>query len=187
MNVTPFDIDDLLKRGRIESELELEKSLQADRQLRLLVKENPSLKKKRLNLRELISSYEAENWSLSSKISKSQIEESDEAELLAEAERSFNQKRKQLIKSKLKKLNLTQQEFGQILGHSSKSYISELMNGVSPFSLKDLIVISKLLKIDLNELVFTEISFVERRKIERIIKKLDNSKLKLDTKEFVFS
>ena len=187
MNITPFDIDELLKRGKIESELELEKSHQADRQLRLLSKENPSLNKKRMNLRDLISSYEAEHWSLSSKITKKQIEESDEAELLAEAERKFNQKRKQLIKSKLTKLNLSQQDFGQILGHGSKSYMSELMNGVSPFSLKDIIVISRLLNIDLNELVFTEISFMERKKIERIIKKFDNSKLKLDTKEFVFN
>lgn len=187
MDTTSFNIDELLKKGKIESEIELEQSLNADRQLRLLMKENPSLKKKRTGLRDLISSYEAEKWSMNSKISKVQIEESDEAELLVEGERIFNQKRKQLIKSKLAKLNLTQQEFGQILGHDSKTYMSELMNGVSPFSLKDLIVISRLLRIDLNELVYTAIPMNERRKIESKISKLDNPKLKLDTKDFVLN
>lgn len=186
MKTTSNGIDDLLKKGTIESELELEQALHADRQLRLLIKDNPILKKKRMELREIISSYEAENWSLNSRISKKQMEESDEAEILLEAERKFNQKRKKLIKLKLTKLNLTQQEFGQVLGHNSKSYMSELMNGISPFSLKDLIVISRLLKIDLNELVFTAISYEERRKIENTIKKLDKPKLKLDTKEFEF-
>ena len=109
-----------------------------------------------------------------------------ESELELEQQEKFIRKRKNLIKSKISKLNLTQQEFGKILGHKNKSYISELMNGVSPFSLKDLIVISRLLKKDLNDLVFTAIPFTERRKIEKTIKELDKPKLKLNTKEFAF-
>lgn len=103
---------------------------------------------------------------------------------MVEEEGQFYQKRKELIKSKLSKLNLNQQEFGRILGHTSKSYMSELMNGVSPFSLKDLILISRLLKIDLEDLVFTIIPPEERKKIERSIRKLDKLKLKLNPGEF---
>jgi len=186
MKSTIFDIDKLLSKGYIESEYELEQSLHADRQLRLLIEENPSLKKKRSKLRELIIEYESKHWSLDSEISDKQIEESDQAEIIVEKERQFNQRRKRLIKSKLKRLNLNQQEFGEILGHNSKSYMSELMNGVSPFTLKDLIVISKLLKINLSKLVFTNIPFSDRKKIEKAIKKLRKPELKLDINEFEF-
>ena len=184
MKTSAFDLDVVIKRGKIESELELEQALFADRQLRLLAKVDPSLKKKRTKLREIIGDYESKNWTLDSKVTKRQIEESNEAENIVEEEGEFYQKRKELIKSKLSKLNLNQQEFGMILGHTSKSYMSELMNGVSPFSLKDLILISRLLKIDLEDLVFTTIPLEERKKIERSIRKLDKPKLKLNPNEF---
>ena len=181
-----FDLDNLIERGKIATELELEQASNADRKLRLLVEENPGLRKKRKELRELIYAYESKHWSKTSKISKRQIEESDEAELLVGQQEEFIRMRKELIKSKLSKLNLNQQEFGKIIGHKNKSYISELMNGVSPFSLKDLIVISSLLKVDLNDLVFTTIPYSERTKIEKAIKELDKPKLKFDNKEFAF-
>ena len=184
MKTSAFDLDLVIKRGKIESELELEQALFVDRQLRLLAKVDPSLKKKRTKLREIIGDYESKKWTLDSKVTKRQIEESNEAENIVEEEGEFYQKRKELIKSKLSKLNLNQQEFGIILGHTSKSYMSELMNGVSPFSLKDLILISRLLKIDLEDLVFTTISLEERKKIERSIRKLDKPKLKLNPNEF---
>lgn len=184
MKTSGFDLDIVIKRGKIESELELEQALFADRQLRLLAKVDPSLKKKRTKLREIIGDYESKNWTLDSKVTKRQIDESNEAEKMVEEEGEFYQKRKELIKSKLSKLNLNQQEFGIILGHTSKSYMSELMNGVSPFSLKDLILISRLLKIDLEDLVFTTIPPEERKKIERSIRKLDKPKLKLNPSEF---
>lgn len=187
MKGSSFDIDLLIKRASIESEYELEQALLADKKLRLLIKKNPSLKKKRIRLREIISAYESKNWSLESSITKKQIQASDEAEILVENEERFYQERKIMIKSKLKKLSLNQQEFGQILGHNSKSYISELMNGVSPFSLKDLIIINKLLKIDLKYLVFTSIPLEDRKKIAKTIKELDKPFLKFDTKEFVLS
>lgn len=53
------------------------------------------------------------------------------------------------------------------------------MNGVSPFSLKDLIVINQLLKIDLTDLIPTFLPQSERAKIRMTIKKLNNPKLKL--------
>ncbi len=186
-NMKDFDIDKLLKKGEIVSELELEQASQADRKLRLLTQENPNLKLKRVKLRELIYAYEKQHWSVQSKITERQIEESDEAEILADKFETFISKRKKLIKSKLIKLNLNQQEFGRILGHKNKSYISELMNGVSPFSLKDLIVINNLLKINLNSLVFRSIPYQERKQIEKTIIELNKPKLKLELKEFSFA
>lgn len=174
-----FDITQLIKAGKIQNELDFERALIADRKLRVLSKENPKFKSIRKKLRDLIEQYENQNWSTESKLSDKKLSESDAAELIAEKERLFIERRKELIRKKLKKLNLTQQDFGKILGHGNKSYISELMNGVSPFSLKDLVVINRILKIDLTDLVPTFLPESERVKIRTTIKKLDNPKLKL--------
>lgn len=186
MKQASFDIDKIIETGKIGSELALEHALAAYHKLRLLSKENPSLKQKQKILGELIHTYESNNWALASKTSKQQIVESDEAEQLVEAENNFIEKRKLLIKRKLNKYNLNQQEFGKILGHNSKSYMSELMNGIKPFSLKDLIVISKLLKINLNNLVYRNVSIKERKSIEATIKQLNKPNLKLDMEAFAF-
>ena len=84
-------------------------------------------------------------------------------------------------------MNLSQQDFGAILGHKNKSYISELMNGINPFSLKDLIVINRLLKIDLNDLVPTFLPPTEQLKIKNSIEKLENPKLKLSKDDFALA
>ena len=65
--------------------------------------------------------------------------------------------------------------------------MSELMNGVSPFSLKDLVVISQLLKIELTDLVPTFLPQKERIKIKTSIKKLDNPKLSLSEDDFALA
>lgn len=176
---TQFDIFQLIEAGKITNELDFERALIVDRKLRVLSKENPEFKALRKKLRDLIEQYENENWSAKSKISDKKIRESDVEELIAEKERMFIQRRKELIRKKLKSLNLTQQDFGKILGHRNKSYISELINGVSPFSLKDLIVIHRLLKIDLADLIPTFLPQADSLKIRTTIKDLDNPKLKL--------
>ena len=73
--------------------------------------------------------------------------------------------------------NITQQELGLVLGHKSKSYMSELMNGLSPFSLRDLIVIHHVLKIDLTDLVPPFLSHEEWVRVKSSIQKLENPKL----------
>lgn len=176
---TQFDILQFIEAGKIDNELDFERALIADRKLRVLSKENPKFKAVRKKLRDLIEQYEDQNWSANAKISDKKLKESDAAELIAEKERLFIQRRNELIRKKLKNLNLTQQDFGKILGHNSKSYISELMNGISPFSLKDMIVINQLLKIDLTDLVPTFLPQSDKVKIRTTIKKLDNPKLKL--------
>lgn len=182
---TQFDISELIEKGEIQNELDLERALIADRKLRVLSKENSEFITLRKKLRDLIETYENQNWSSDSKISDKKLRESDFAGSIAEKERMFIQHRKELIRKKLKNLNLTQQDFGKILGHRNKSYISELMNGISPFSLKDLIVIHRILKIDLTDLVPTFLPQSERVKIKTAIKKLDNPKLKLNEDDLV--
>lgn len=176
---TQFDISELIKNGEILNELDFERAMIADRKLRVLAKENPKFKSVRKKLRDLIELYENKNWSTDSNISDKKLRESYAAELIAEKERLFIQRRKEIIRKKLKNLNLTQQDFGKVLGHQSKSYMSELINGVSPFSLKDLIVINRILKIDLTDLVPTFLPHSDRVKIRITIKKLDNPKLNL--------
>lgn len=180
---TQLDISKIIETGKIKNELDFERALIADRKLRVLSKENPEFKSTRMKLRDLIEQYENENWSAESIISERKMRESDEAELIAEKERLFTQRRKKLIREKLKSLNLTQQDFGKILGHQSKTYVSELVNGVSPFTLKDLIVINRILKIDLADLLPTFLPQSDRIKIKKTIEKLDNPKLNLSNKD----
>jgi len=181
---TQFDIEKIIELGKILNELDFERALIADRKLRVLAKENSKLKSVRKKLRDLIQDYESNNWSGKSKIGEKRLRESDSAEIIAEKERLFIERRKELIKSKLKRLNLNQKELGVLLGHKSKSYISELMNGVSPFSLKDLVIINRLLKIDLTDLVPIFLPHTEHIKIKSFIEKLDNPKLQLSKDDF---
>lgn len=181
---TQFDIDNIIELRAIQNELDFERALILERKLRLLAKEDSKYSIPRKKLRDLIAKYEAENWSSDSAISEDQIHESDLAELIAEKERVFIEKRKDLIKSKLKRFELNQQEFGLILGHQNKSYISELINGVRSFSLKDLIIINRILKIDLVDLIPTFLSQSERLKLQNSVTKLGKPKLKLSKDDF---
>lgn len=173
----------LLETGEILNELDFERALIADRKLRVLSTGNPKFKSDRKRLRDLIEQYENKNWSSEASISDKKLRNSDLTELIAKKERLFIQRRKELIRKKLKGLNLTQQDFGKILGHQSKSYISELINGLSPFSLKDLIVINRLIKIDLSDLIPTFLPQSDQVKIITTIKKLDNPKLKFSEED----
>lgn len=179
-----LSIDQIIAIGEIKTELELERISLAERKLRVLAKKDSDLKSKRNKLRTLISNYESKHWRNTSSISDSKIKESDKAEQVVNSEMDFIDKRKKLIKSKLKRLGINQQEFGKILGHDSKSYTSELMNGIAAFTLKDLIIISKLLRINLDKLIPTQIDEKEKMKIEQKIKSLGNSKIRLNKEKF---
>jgi len=168
----------ILQKGSISSELELEKALIIERKLRLLAKENPELAESRSQLRAIIKEYEQSNWGADSVISNKKVQESDIAELIAEQERAFLANRKKIIKAKLTQQGINQQDLGIILGHS-KSYISELMNGINPFTLKDLIIIHKLFNIKLEDLIPTTIPQKETEKIKSSILKINKPKLKL--------
>ncbi|MCL9810086.1 helix-turn-helix domain-containing protein [Flavobacterium luminosum] len=176
----------IIQKGSISDELEFEKALILERKLRLLSVDNPEYKEARLKLRQIIKEYEKSNWSSESEITDEKIKESDNAEFIAEQERIFILKRKQIIKEKLTDLGLNQQDLGSILGHN-KTYISELMNGINPFTLKDLIIIHRLFKIKLENLIPTTIPQKERGRIKMSILKINKPKLKLDKRDIEFA
>lgn len=176
----------IISKGFISDELELEKALIIDRKLRLLSKDNAELKEVRTQLRQIIKEYEKVNWSPDSEISDEKIKESDTAEYLAEQERLFVLKRKEIIKERLSSFNLNQQDLGSLLGHN-KTYMSELMNGINPFTLKDLIIIHRLFKIKLEHLIPTTIPQKERGRIKLSIQKINKPKLKFDKKDLEFA
>lgn len=180
------DLKGILKVGKLTNELDLERALILDRKLRLLVKNDSELFESRRRLRSIIKQYEKANWSKESVIDELKIKESDIAEFIAEQERIFHDKRRNTIKEKLDKFKITQQELGKILGHG-KTYMSELMNGVSPFGMRDLIILHKLFGIKLENLIPTIISQKDRVKIIASLTELNNPELKLKKEDLVFA
>lgn len=184
---TGFDIEKLVKNGSITNELDYERAMITDRKLRLLSKENTHFKNLRRKLRDLIEQYENSVWNDVDNISEEKILESDKSERIAEFERLFIENRKQKIRKKLKEFDLTQENLAVILGHKSKTHMSELINGIKPFQLKDLIIIHRILKIDMHILVPTFLSKDDQAKVKKAVKSLDKPKLKLTSDDFSLS
>jgi plasmid maintenance system antidote protein VapI len=171
-----LNIKEIVNINTLDNEYDLQKATLLERKLRLLVKENPELKPIRAKLRELIKSYEDRVWSDFNNIPDSKIYESDKAEEIISFEQRFINKRKEAIRKKLKEFDMTQQDLGVILEHP-KSYMSELMNGVSQFTMKDIVIIHRVLGINLNTLIPTYLQSDTRAKIRAAIKKLNKPKL----------
>lgn len=180
---THFDIEKIVENGSISNELDYERALVADRKLRLLSKENKNFKSLRLKLRAIIEDYENAEWNNIDEITDDKLLESEKSERIAEAERLFIEKRKQEIKKKLKDLDLNQEDLAKLLGHRSKTHMSELINGITPFKLKDLIIINRLLKIDIDKLVPIFLSKEDQLKVIDAVKLLDNPKIKLTSND----
>lgn len=174
----------ILKKGSLDTELEFQRATIIDRQLRLLVKKNPSLTEERKRLRSILKAYEDKYW-IEEEINDEKVLESEFAEHIAELENSFNLNRKQVIRSVLKEKGLTQKELGRLLGHTSETHMSELMNGVNPFTLSDLIVIHKLLNIGLDQLIPTTLSIQIINRLLTVISELKNPKLQYQMENLV--
>ena len=182
---THFDIEQLIEKGIITNELDYDRALIADRKLRLLAKDNLHFKKLRTKLRDLIERYESAEWVDLDKIDDTKLSESAKTEHIAELERQFLENRKRIIRKKLKELDLTQENLATILGHKSKTHMSELMNGIKPFTLKDLIIINRLLKINIDVLIPVFLSKEDQVKVKEAVKKLDKPKLRLSSADLV--
>jgi len=154
----------------LNTELQYERASLADRTLRLLVKEEPSLNSLRNDLRDLIKNYETKNWSAADKIYQQQLVDSELSEKQSISEQQFLVQRKKIILSKLRELGLIQKDLGTLLNHS-KSYISELQNGIRAFSSRDLILIHNFLKIDLIYLFFTNVPIETKNRVHAALKK----------------
>ncbi|MBE8712070.1 helix-turn-helix domain-containing protein [Sphingobacterium hungaricum] len=184
---THFDIENIIEKGSITNELDYDRALIADRKLRLLAKESIHFKNLRLKLRDIIEKYESSEWSDIDKIDNHKLVESEKSEHIAEQERLFIENRKKTIRKKIKELDLTQENLASILGHKSKTHMSELMNGIKPFTLKDLIIINRLLKIEISQLIPMFLSKEDQIKVKEAVKKLDKPKVSFASDEFVLS
>lgn len=173
---THFDIEKIIEMDIITNELDYERVLISDRKLRQLGKEDVHFKNLRKKLRGIIEKYENKEWSVVENIDDDKLLESEKAENLAELERQFLEIRKKEIRKKLKALEITQENLALILGHKSKTHMSELMNGIKPFTLRDLVIIHQLLKIEISILIPVFLSKVEQIKINKAVEKLDKSK-----------
>lgn len=89
-----MEIKALLAKDKLNDELEYERALIAERQLKLLADEEAQYLLWRKALPQLIHEYEKKEWSEISKLDDRKIKESDEAEMEAEAERVFLLERK---------------------------------------------------------------------------------------------
>lgn len=173
-----INIIDVQKIGKLENEYDLNKASLLERKLRLMIKDDPKLKPIRKKLRDLIADYEDRIWSNEQNISDALIEDSDKSEFIVNSEQKFIERRKELIIKKLNEFDMNQQELGVLLGHP-KSYMSELLNGVSQFTMKDLVVIHRIFGIKLDFLVPTYLQSSTRIKIHESIVRLNKPKLKL--------
>ena len=178
-----FSIQNIQKIKSLSSELELEKASSLYLKLRVLVKEDKSYEPIRIHLRELIKDYEEKNWADDNSVTDDQIKESDLAEALIQAENEFYHKRKELIKTKLKEAGLNQNDLAKILGHK-KGYMSELINGLRPFSKEDLVIINRLFKIKFEDLIPAFIKQERASYIKKTLESLTNTKIRLTKKDF---
>lgn len=178
-----FSIQNIQKITSLTSELEYEKASSLFLQLRVLVKSNKFFEPIRNHLRDLIKNYEKDNWSDEDRLSEDQIKESDLAETLVEAENMFSQRRKELIKTKLKEAGLNQNDLAKILGHR-KGYMSELINGLRPFSKDDLVVINRLFKIKFEDLIPAFINQERASYINKTLASLSKNKIRLIERDF---
>jgi len=179
-----FDIKEIEKTERLENEYDLQKASMLERKLRLMADENPELKTVRKKLRSLIREYEGRNWADFNNIIDFQVDESDKAEETIQKEEAFIRKRKAAIREKLKEFDMSQQELGVLLGHP-KSYMSELINGVSQFTLKDLVIIHRVFGVSLKTLIPTYLQSETKEKVRESINKLNKPKLKLRKTEMI--
>ena len=177
-----LEIDNILKIDKLNSELEFERATSIQGKLRWMVEDDNSLESVRQHLLGLIEKYETEHWSNEGAISEEQIKDSDIAEKIVNAESVFIQKRKALIKEKLSGNEMSQKDLASILGHRP-NYMSELMNGVRPFSRDDIVVIHRLFKIEFNDLIPPFLKKEVTNHIKIALGELKNKKIRLRIKD----
>lgn len=178
------NLNKILKKGTLSNELEFQRASVIDRKLRLLVKEYPELADDRKKLRDILKAFEDQHW-VKSIPTDQQVQQSDLAVQIAELEHLFNLKRKKVIKGRLKEIGLTQKDLGMILGHTSETYMSELINGINAFTINDLILIHKLLNINLSDLVPTTLNLNTIDRVISVVSKLNNPKLQIKQSDLV--
>jgi len=178
-------INNILKVNQLESELEYERATSLYLKLRKTEEDSSAYTPIREYIKNLILKYEKEHWTDAAKITDEQVKASDLAERLVSAENQFNYKRRELIIDRLKQSGLNENDLAKILGHQ-KAYTLELINGFKSFSREDILIINRLLKIRLKDLIAPFIKQEKVAHIRKTLKTMNNSKIKLTKKDFDF-
>ncbi len=178
-----LNINNILSIKELKAELEFEEASSLQGRLRWMSKENHSLKIIHQHLISLIEDYENKYWSKEDEINDEQIKESENAVAIVNAESFFIQKRKNLIKNKLKENKLSQKDLAKILRHRP-NYMSELINGVRPFSRDDIIIIHRLFELDLKDLIPPFLKNEVAKHINATLKTIKGNKARLKRSDF---
>ena len=157
----------------INNELELERALLSFSKLRVPSENNAHFHSIRSQILKLIVAYEKEHWNLEIVASEYIILESDLAEIIVRKEEEFIQKRRKLIKTGLSRFGLKQKDLCELLDHKSETYISDLIRGWHPMSITDMLIISKVLKISMNDLVPKNIPYPVLNRLSTSLKKMN--------------
>ena len=88
-----------------------------------------------------------------------------------------------MIKKGLRNAGLNQNDLAKILGHR-KGYMSELINGFRPFSKEDVVVINRLFKIKLEDLIPTFIKQDRASHIKKTLSNMTHSNIRLTKRDF---
>lgn len=165
----PININDIINRGTISDELEYQRALIISNKLGLMKDKNPEKFSHKFNLISgILEKYE--DYIVSNELDTDDfVMLSKHYEAIALAESSFKNERKILIKSKLKEAHINQSILAEIIG-ISPTHLSELINGVYPYTKDFCTILSRTLKIDRDKLVFPYIKkdIVERAKLHDI-------------------
>jgi transposase len=176
-------INNILKVNELASELEYERATSLYLKLRKTEQVDSAYTSIREYIKNLILNYEKAHWTDTAKITSEQVKASDLAEKLVNAENEFNYKRRELIIDRLKQSGLNENDLAKILGHQ-KAHTLELINGFKLFSQEDILIINRLLKIRLEDLIAPFIKQEKMAHIRKTLKTMNNSKIKLSKKDF---
>ena len=177
-----LEIDNILRLSELNSELEFERATAIYGKLRWMVDGDSSLDPIRQHLKSLIKQYEKTHWGDETIISNEQITESDIAEKIVNSENEFIQNRKILIRGKLTEMGISQQDLAAILGHRP-NYMSELINGVRPFSRDDIVILYRLFGIEFKDLIPPFLKEEVTNHINLTLGGLENKKMRLKIRD----
>ena len=153
---------------------ELERAIVAHGKLLEPSNSDPQIDAVRREILALIVAYEKKHSDINLDVSVERILESDLAEVIVKKEEEFIKNRREVIKAGLKMFGLKQKDLSVLLDHKSVTYVSDLIRGRHPMSITDMLIISKVLKISMNELVPKTISHDVLKRLSASIKKLNN-------------
>ena len=171
-----YDARQIIRRGALKSELDLERAQVVRDRLRLLAKEHPTLLVLLKKIQDLTFVYESIHWRNDANVTDERVLENDQAEIQVAQEIEFHKRRTKLILSRLNVLGLQPKDLAILLKHN-KSYVAELLAGTRAFSLNHLILLHVMLRIPLKDLIPVHVPEEVQRRLKAVLPKVANGNL----------